>query len=639
MTSRGARAAGPDRQPAALPVSPRVSIALLTFVAFALRMVRLAEPVLRWDEGWTIAHASLPWPELLAISAVEWHPPVYVALMKLWLALGAGALSVRYLSVLLGTLAVPVAYQLGRRWDGGRALTGVLAALLCAWLPLLVYYGQVARMYALATLAVLVAGLLLVRLLQAPHVRLGLVAGLAAASAFALLTQYYAAWPLAALYLYGLIVRPRRVLALVAAGLAALAAFAPWLVYAYPGLAARLATGSGRGISPLAGTLERLPVTLDGLLFYNGSSWAAPAALALVLVLGLGAGLARARRDEWRAELARLSLPALAVLIPLAGVSYGAQASGWAAPHRHMMLAAGLALLAVASALARLAAVARALPLAAFALLAIAYWPTSADYVYAKNLEVVDPFDPGIDQAYLHPRARADETVLFNVLARAGWYEHRRADGDPDWSYALSWEPIVEPIDVMGARVEAALARSPRLWFVMHEGAFGTNAPLVDWLDANLYPAGAEWRSEPPMTHTLYLSYVRPAGDWVEQRGPLVVGPSALASARWPEPIAPGGPVAVELRWASDGPLDGDYTLFVHWRDDAGAVAAQHDGVPVAGRRPTSGWQPGETLVDRHGARLPDGWRGRLHLVIGWYNPGTGAPIGEPVELAVFDVP
>jgi hypothetical protein len=606
----------------------KTQVAALTLLAFALRMWMLAGPVPRWDEGWTIAHASLGWPELLQISAAEWHPPLYYIFMKLWLTLGPGTLIVRYPSVLFGTLAVPVAYQVGRLWDRSPR-TGVLAALLCAWFPLLVYYGQVARMYPLATLFVMLAAW---ALLAGTGAR-GATA-LALCTFLAASTQYYTAWPLAALYVYGALVNPRRIGTLVAAGAGAVALYVPWLLYAYPALTARLATGTGRGIDPLAGTLAKLPLSLGGLLLYTDDARFAPAALALVLLAGAVLGLRR------RVDLVALSLPLMAVVIPVVGIAYGAQASGWTAPHRHMMLAAGLALLGVAWALNRLAARHVALALGAFALVALAYAPTSLSYIYAKNLEVVDPFDPAIDEAYLHAHARADELVFFNVLARAGWYENHRLPGDPAWSYAMRWDPIVEPLDTVTARVQAAAQTHPRVWFVMHEGAYGANGPLVDWLDANLYPSVAEWRTDPPMTHTLYLAYAVPDESLMTTRdGPLAAGPVNLARARYAPNATPGAAVAVELQWSTDAAVPADYTVYVHWTDDTGAVVAQHDGVPAAGRRPTSTWARGETVVDRHAARLPAGWQGRLYVVVGWYNPVTGERAGEPLELGLVEVP
>jgi hypothetical protein len=608
--------------------SPRVQIVAVTLLAAVLRMIALIMPALRWDEGWTIAYASLSWSQLLQVAANEWHPPLYYLLMKLWLVLGPSPLVARYFSVLLGVLLVPAAYQAGRLWDGGRARTGVFAAVLCAWAPLLVYYGQVARMYTLATLWVLVAAVLVLRLAAArrllPTANCLLSAACCLFTFLAVFTQYYAVWPLAAVYLYAALARPRRAPALLAAGAGAVVLFVPWLVYAFPALTGRLATGAGRGVDPIAGTVARLPSTLNGLLFYNGAGWYAPAALALLVVVAIGLSLRRPH------ELWRLALPALATLLPLIGISYGAQASGWAAPHRHVMLAVPVALLALAWALERLAERGPALPLAGLALAVLVYWPTSAVYVYAKNLEVVDPFDPGIDQAYLHEHARGDELVFFNVLARAGWYESRRSPGDPPWSYAMRWDPIIEPMVEIVPRVQAAAATHPRLWFVMHEGAYGPNAELVDWLDANLYPASAEWRADPPMTHTLYLSYVAPQGPWAALDAPRTVGRVTLAHARY---TAAGGVVAAELEWTAPQAVPADDTVYVHWLDDAGVLVAQHDGVPASGRRPTSTWKPGEAILDRHGARVPDGWQGRLRVVIGWYNPVSGEQIGPPVEL------
>ncbi|HHN93479.1 MAG TPA: hypothetical protein ENK17_01805, partial [Anaerolineae bacterium] len=56
--------------------SDALLLLLLVLLAFSLRVYRLAEPVLRWDEGWTIAHGHLPWTELFRVAMLEWHPPL-----------------------------------------------------------------------------------------------------------------------------------------------------------------------------------------------------------------------------------------------------------------------------------------------------------------------------------------------------------------------------------------------------------------------------------------------------------------------------------------------------------------------------------------------------------------------------------
>jgi len=65
-----------------------VSVVLI-LLAFALRLHRLAEPAMRWDEGWSIAHASLSVPEIIRrIAALEVHPPLFYLILKPWLVLG-----------------------------------------------------------------------------------------------------------------------------------------------------------------------------------------------------------------------------------------------------------------------------------------------------------------------------------------------------------------------------------------------------------------------------------------------------------------------------------------------------------------------------------------------------------------------
>jgi uncharacterized membrane protein len=215
-----------------LTVAPSQRVALLwlslaTLVAFAVRMVQLEIPALRWDEGWSIAHASLPWGSLVQVASQEWHPPAYAIVLKLWRPAGVSTLAVRYLSVLLSTLTVPLTYQVAALWSG-RWRVSLLAGLLVAVMPLLVYYAQVARMYSLAALLVLLATYFVLRAETRPS--LGVYAGLGLATFGATAALYHAVWPLVGLYLYGAISQPRRLLRLVAAGLAAVVLYNPWLV-------------------------------------------------------------------------------------------------------------------------------------------------------------------------------------------------------------------------------------------------------------------------------------------------------------------------------------------------------------------------------------------------------------------------
>ena len=92
-----------------------------------------------------------------------------------------------------------------------------------------------------------------------------------------------------------------------------------------------------------------------------------------------------------------------------------------------------------------------------------------------------------------------------------------------------------------------------------------------------------------------------------------------------PKEVTPGGSLLVALEWESLRPVGQDFRVFVHLLDAGGAKLAQRDGQPVLWQRPTSGWQPGERIVDRYGLLLPaDLPPGEYRVAVGLYDPGSG---------------
>jgi hypothetical protein len=393
-----------------------------------------------------------------------------------------------------------------------------------------------------------------------------------------------------------------------------------------------MSSSPAAGLDALTGTLSYLWPTLYGLAFPYGSGWIAAVALGLVLLAGA------ILRPPGREQALKLLLPALVVGITVLGIAYVSQASRWFAV-RHLVPATPFFGLAVAWALDGLAARWRPLLPLALVVLAAAYWPTSSRFVYAKTLEVVDPFDPTADHRYLSQHAGPDDLVYFNVLSKAGWYENLRQPGDPAWSYAMRWDTIIEPMSRIAARIQRDATTYNRLWFVLYKGTFGPNADLKAWLDSQFYPAGGGWQED-----TLFLAYAVPPGIWTDvQRDDLFGGIIGLKGARFTPQARPGGVMAVELQWKAMGPVPANYKVFVHLTDDGGAVVAQHDGVPVSGERPTTTWEPGQIIVDRHGVFLPAQVPGRLHLWVGLYDPTTGERLRLPdgtdrVDLGTLSV-
>ncbi|MDX6615995.1 MAG: mannosyltransferase [Solirubrobacterales bacterium] len=134
---------------------PWIVVAALMGVAVAIRLL-LVRGI--WvDEAISIHQAHMSLPGMLAdLRATDNHPPLYFLI--LWAttrALGYGELAVRLPSIVAGTLLVPSLFLAGRALFDRR--TGLLAAALGSVAPLVVWYSQEARMYALVMLFVTLA--------------------------------------------------------------------------------------------------------------------------------------------------------------------------------------------------------------------------------------------------------------------------------------------------------------------------------------------------------------------------------------------------------------------------------------------------------------------------------------------------
>jgi 4-amino-4-deoxy-L-arabinose transferase-like glycosyltransferase len=93
----------------------------------------------------------------------------------------------------------------------------------------------------------------------------------------------------------------------------------------------------------------------------------------------------------------------------------------------------------------------------------------------------------------------------------------------------------------------------------------------------------------------------------------------------------PGDALHVTLFWEAEAPMDVDYTVFFHIRDEQGGTVAQSDGQPLDGNYPTSRWRPGETIAQPLDVDLPPGLAtGTYSLYVGLYQLDTMARL--PLE-------
>ncbi len=93
--------------------------------------------------------------------------------------------------------------------------------------------------------------------------------------------------------------------------------------------------------------------------------------------------------------------------------------------------------------------------------------------------------------------------------------------------------------------------------------------------------------------------------------------------------LSPGQTLSLTLYWQALNPMDKSYKVFTHLIDEEGQIWGQQDKFPTP---PTTGWQPGEYLVDTYRLLVrADAPPGRYTIEIGMYDEASGA------RLSAFD--
>jgi uncharacterized membrane protein len=167
------------------------TLALLTALGAAMRFASLDVQSYHHDEVITAARV-IPGSFIDMLHAVkrsESNPPLYYVLAWGWAkAFGVHEVGLRSLSALFGALTVPLAYCIGAELASRR--TGLIAAALAAVNPMLIWYSQEARSYAVLVFFCAASLLFFVRYLRTRDGRdLGLWA---ISSALALCSHYFA---------------------------------------------------------------------------------------------------------------------------------------------------------------------------------------------------------------------------------------------------------------------------------------------------------------------------------------------------------------------------------------------------------------------------------------------------------------
>jgi len=280
-------------------------------MAAAVRLPTLAQQSFWLDEAYTLRLVRMPVGGMLhQIPISESTPPLYYLLAWFWTrAFGYSAGGIRSLSALAGILTVPVVYWLALRLADRRA--ALIAGILVALSPLLIWYSQEARAYALATLLSTVSLLCFVAFLDGGERRW--LVGWTVSSALGLTTHYFVGFVVGP-ELAWLLWRCRRDRRVLLCGVSVLA-----VAFALVPLAlAQRGTGHADYISQGSLTTRLVQIPKQFLTGYATPSQVISSAVAALLA-GFGAlqVLRRSRDRVWRRALIPLSIGAACVLIPI----------------------------------------------------------------------------------------------------------------------------------------------------------------------------------------------------------------------------------------------------------------------------------------------------------------------------------
>lgn len=131
-----------------------LAIGLVIFAT--LTLVTITKSTIWFDEAFSAYISQFNFFDIARYTATDVHPPLYYWILKAWISLfGTTELAFRSLSVLFGASAITFGFLLVRRLFGRRAAWVSLLFLVLS--PMLIRYGQEARMYTLATTIALAA--------------------------------------------------------------------------------------------------------------------------------------------------------------------------------------------------------------------------------------------------------------------------------------------------------------------------------------------------------------------------------------------------------------------------------------------------------------------------------------------------
>lgn len=236
-----------------------------------------------FDEGYSIIVAQQPVNELVALTAVDAHPPLYYLLLKSWMALfGTSEFALRSSSVLASGLSIVVVGFLLKDLFSKRIALIALPAVAAA--PFLLRYNFEIRMYAFVMLVGLVATWVMLHARRTGQIKWWVVYGVLVAISMYTLYMSVVFWLAHAVWLTVMTYQAKKSIVSQPYWLAyigAVLAFLPWV----PTVFAQL---SNSALPPYMSTVTLYELSnILGLLMAYSPGWQIGPWLSLLLLIFL----------------------------------------------------------------------------------------------------------------------------------------------------------------------------------------------------------------------------------------------------------------------------------------------------------------------------------------------------------------
>ena len=611
---------------------PLLITLVILWLATGLRFYQIDEQSFWNDEGNSARLSERSLPLIIEGTASDIHPPLYYLLLRGWRELlGEDEFGLRAFSAFAGILTVAASFSLARllfrKGDYKRRAVylALLASFLAAVNPALIYYSRETRMYALLALLSALSTLALIRWLNAERRLPWAVLYVFTASA-GLYTHYF--FP-AILVLHNLIVilwsmhyfakdifppqqfkykrtLRKTILSWVSIMALILLLYLPWLPVFFRQAGGR----AGQRESFLMFIWESVRWLVFGETVAAGELFWPTVAVFILCIWAIVVG----RRQS--------IIPMLGTILPV----FFMYAAGTILPafFKFMLTAVPFFVILLGRGLdgphwGRKSRLWFIIPLL---LLLLVLWGTA----FSLNNLFTNPDYARADYRGMAARIAADGHPNAGIILNAPnqWevftYYHRQ--GAP--VYPL---PKGQPNPAILEPQLAAIAADHERLYAIYWGEEQRDPHRVveRWLDENSFKASEEWVGD-----VRFVVYAVPGEAAQEMDKPVNLhfgdAISLIGYSLHSRQLAPGDIAQVTLFWETSQAVERRYKVFLHLLDEQGNLVAQRDSEPGGGQAVTTGWQPGETIIDNHGLLIPtDLPPGNYRIIMGLYDSGDSS--------------